>query len=208
MSWFSRLRNAIRPQRLDEDLADEMRDHMECRADALRAAGCQPEEARRQAAIGFGNVTKLNEQSRDVRLWAALESMLQDVRYTWRGMRKNPAFAVTAVLSLGLAIGANTAIYSIVDAAMLRPLPVPEPDRLVALAWPTRCVQLSGVSAVPRGSGKLGTLGTFHLPATRGGARAEAGCAVRESHPAICVGRLVLDSESSTGIGAAVFKRG
>jgi predicted permease len=58
------------------------------------------------------------------------------VRYAWRGMRKNPAFAVTAVLSLGLAIGANTAIYSIVDAAMLRPLPVPEPDRLVTLAMP------------------------------------------------------------------------
>jgi hypothetical protein len=136
MSWFSRLRNAVRPRQLDEDLADEMRDHMERRADALQAAGLRPEEAQRRAAITFGNITRLNEQSREVRLWAALESMLQDVRYAWRGMRKNPAFAVTAVLSLGLAIGANTAIYSIVDAAMLRPLPVPEPDRLVTLAMP------------------------------------------------------------------------
>jgi hypothetical protein len=76
MSWFSRLRNAIRPRQLDEDLADEMRDHMERRADALRAVGCPPNEAKRQAAIGFGNITKLSEQSRDVRLWAALESML------------------------------------------------------------------------------------------------------------------------------------
>jgi predicted permease len=136
MSWFSRLRNVIRPQRLDEDLADEIQDHIERRAASMRANGLAPDEAQRQAAISFGNITKLNEQSRDVRLWAALESMLQDVRYAWRGMRKNPAFAITAVLSLGLAIGANTAIYSIVDAAMLRPLPVPEPDRLVALAWP------------------------------------------------------------------------
>ncbi|HEY1947711.1 MAG TPA: ABC transporter permease [Bryobacteraceae bacterium] len=136
MSWFSRLRNAVRPRQLDEDLADEMRDHVERRADALRAAGCTPNEARRQAAIGFGNFTKLREQSRDVRLWAGLESMLQDVRYAWRGMRKNPAFAVTAVLSLGLAIGANTAIYSVVDAAILRPLPVPEPERLFTLGWP------------------------------------------------------------------------
>jgi predicted permease len=136
MSWISRLKNALQPQRLDEDLADEMRDHVDRRAAALRAAGWQPEEAQRQAAAGFGNITKLREQSREVRLWAALESMLQDTQYAWRGMRKNPAFAVTAVLSLGLAIGANTAIYSIVDAAMLRPLPVQEPERLFTLATP------------------------------------------------------------------------
>jgi predicted permease len=136
MSWFSRLRNAIRPRQLDEDLADEMRDHVERRADALRAAGCEPEAARRQAAIGFGNITKLREQSREVRLWVTLESLLQDARYAWRGMCKNPAFAITAVLSLGMAIGANTAIYSIVDAAMLRPLPVPEPEQLFTLAMP------------------------------------------------------------------------
>jgi predicted permease len=136
MSWFSRLRNALRPRQLDDDLADEMRDHMERRAEALRAAGREPEEAQRQAAIGFGNVTKLREQSRDLRLWAALESLLQDARYAWRGLCKNPAFAVTAVLSLGLAIGVNTAIYSIVDAAILRPLPLPEPERLLLLAYP------------------------------------------------------------------------
>ncbi|HMF79018.1 MAG TPA: ABC transporter permease, partial [Bryobacteraceae bacterium] len=137
MSWLSRLRNALRPQRLDEELADEMRDHMERRAARLCAEGWEPDEARRQAQISFGNVTKLREQSREMRLWAALESMLQDTRYAWRGLRKGPAFAVTAVLSLGLAIGANTAIYSIVDAAMLRPLPVPEPERLVTLAAPS-----------------------------------------------------------------------
>jgi predicted permease len=136
MSWISRLKNAFRPQRLDEDLADEMLDHVERRAAALRAAGWQPDEAQRQAATVFGNTTKLREQSREVRLWAALESMLQDTRYAWRGLRKNPAFTVTAVLSLGLAIGANTAIYSIVDAAILRPLPLPEPERLVMLASP------------------------------------------------------------------------
>jgi hypothetical protein len=86
MSWFSRLRNAIRPQQLDEDLADEMRDHMERRIVTLREKGVTPEEARRQATIGFGNITNLNEQSRDVRLWAGLESILQDVRYAWLGM--------------------------------------------------------------------------------------------------------------------------
>jgi predicted permease len=136
MSWFSKLQNALHPQRLDEDLAEEMRDHLERRADAIKAHGLNAEEARRQAQLRFGSTTRFREQSRDFRLWTGLESTLQDVRYAWRGMRKGPIFASTAVLSLALAIGANTAIYSIVDAAILRPLPVYEPDRLFRLASP------------------------------------------------------------------------
>ncbi len=136
MSWSSRFRNALHSRRLDEDLEDELRDHLERRAAALSERGLSPEEARRQASTRFGNTTLVREQSREIRLWAALESTFQDVRYAWRGMCKSPVFAATAVLSLGLAIGANTAIYSIVDAAMLRPLPVPEPERLFTLAFP------------------------------------------------------------------------
>ncbi|MBV9675794.1 MAG: ABC transporter permease [Acidobacteriaceae bacterium] len=113
-----------------------MRDHMERRAAALQGKGLDAEEAKRQAALRFGNRTKLQEQSREIRLWAALESAWQDTRYAWRGMRKSPAFALTASLSLSLAIGANTAIYSIVSAAMLRPLPVYKPDQLFTLAMP------------------------------------------------------------------------
>ena len=125
MSWFSRLMNALNPQRLDEDLAAEMRDHIERRAAALKAKGLDADEARRQAFVRFGRVTQLKEESRGIRLWAALEATSQDIRFAWRGMRKSPLFFATAVLSLALAIGANTAIYSIVDAAILRPLPVP-----------------------------------------------------------------------------------
>lgn len=136
MSWLSRLKNALNPSRLDEDLAEEMRDHLERRAAALNEKGLHTEEARRQAYIRFGNATRLREESRGIRLWAGLEGTLQDVRYAWRGMRKEPAFAATAVLSLALAIGANTAIYSILDAAILRPLPVPAPDQLFTLSWP------------------------------------------------------------------------
>ncbi|MEO8025002.1 MAG: ABC transporter permease [Bryobacteraceae bacterium] len=136
MSWFTRFRNAVSPRRLDEDLADELRDHIERRAADLTAQGVAPDEARRRAAAAFGNVTRLQEQSRDFHLWTAFESTLQDIRYALRGMRKSPGFTATAILSLSLAIGANTAIYSIVDAAILRPLPVPDPGSLIMLAWP------------------------------------------------------------------------
>jgi predicted permease len=136
MSFFSRLRNAIHPRRLDDDLRDEMADHLNRRAAAMREEGLSAEEAEHQAAKRFGNLTQLRERSRGFRLSATLETTLQDLRYAVRGMRKSPAFAITAILSLALAIGANTAIYSIVDAALLRPLPVPDPDRLFTLAFP------------------------------------------------------------------------
>jgi predicted permease len=137
MSWFSRFRNALRSQNLDRDLNEEMSDHLERRSETLHAQGLAPEEARRKALLRFGNVTQLHEQSREARLSTAVETTVQDVRYAWRGLLKSPGFSVTAIISLALAIGANTAIYSIVDAAILRPLPVPEPDRLVTLASPT-----------------------------------------------------------------------
>ena len=136
MSWFSRLRNAVQPRRLDGDLRDEMSDHLERRAAALREKGLPAAEAQRQASVRFGNVTRLREQSREIRLSTIVETTFQDIQYAWRGMLKSPAFAATAILSLALAIGANTAIYSIVDAALLRRLPVPEPDRLFTLANP------------------------------------------------------------------------
>ncbi len=133
MSWLTRLKNALNPQRLDDELAAELRDHVERRAEDLRAGGLSAAEADRQAALAFGNITGLREQSRELKLWTTLEGTSQDVRYAWRGLLRNPAFAVTAVLSLGLAIGANTAIYSIIDAALFRSLPLPQPDRLFTL---------------------------------------------------------------------------
>ena len=137
MSWFSRLRNALHTRPLDDALEDEIQDHLERRAAALREEGLSPAEARRRALAAFGSVTRVREQSRDIRMWAGLDSARQDVRYAWRTMRRTPAFTICALLSLSLAIGANTAIFAIVDAAMLRPLPVPDAARVFTLAAPT-----------------------------------------------------------------------
>jgi len=115
-------------------------------------------DAQQQAAAIFGNVTAIREQSREIRMWAAIESVSQDLRYAWRGMRRSPMLTVTAVLSLSLAIGAITAIYSIVDAAMLRPLPVPEPARLFTLAVP---------GGIQPGSGEAAERETFSYPLFR-----------------------------------------
>ena len=136
MSWLSRLKNTIRPQHLDAELADELRDHLERRIEHLESQGYPPHDARRRALQQFGNPARLQEQSRDYRLFAWLQNTLQDVRYALRVMRKNKAFSVTAIVSLALAIGANTAIYSIVDAALLRPLPLPHPEQLITLGFP------------------------------------------------------------------------
>ena len=136
VSWFFRLCNAIRSKDVDQEIAEEIEDHITQRAAELVRQGVEPAEARRQAARVFGNATLIREKTREMKLPIGLESVLQDVHYGWRSMRKSPGFTATAILSLSLAIGANTAIYSIVDAALLRPLPVPDPDRLVALATP------------------------------------------------------------------------
>jgi len=136
MSWLSRFHNTVQPRRLDDDLAEEVRDHIERRTAQLVEQGVSPVEAKRRASLAFGNATQLREASREIRLWSTMEGTLQDLRYALRGLRKNPAFALTAILSLSLAIGANTAIYSIVEASILRPLPVPQPERLFSLSSP------------------------------------------------------------------------
>jgi predicted permease len=133
MSLLRRLRDTFRPYRLDADLDDEFQSHLEQRIDDLIAHGAAPDEARREAARLFGNRARLRESThdRDVLVW--VQSMLQDLRFAARGMRRNPAYAAAAVLSLALGIGANTAIFSVLDGLLLRLLPVDDPERLVAL---------------------------------------------------------------------------
>lgn len=168
MSWFTRIVNALRPNRLDNDLSDEIRHHLESRAEDLEQQGLAPVEARRRAEHVFGNAARIREDSRDRRLSPALEAFSQDARFAWRGLLRNRVFSVTAILSLSVAIGANTAIYSIVDALLLRPLPVPEPHRLIALSTPES--DLSGTFSYPlytelgAAAGDLAALALFDMP--------------------------------------------
>ncbi len=129
--WLKRLSATINSRNLDDDLDDELRFHLEQRTDQLIAQGMDPEEARREALRRFGNRTLVKESARDRDILIWVETALQDIRYALRTLCRNPGFTATAILSLALGIGANTTIFSLIDALMLRMLPVRDPGRLV-----------------------------------------------------------------------------
>jgi predicted permease len=133
--WLKRLWVTLRPGRLDSDLADELRFHMEERIDGNLASGMPLEEARRDAERHFGNVTLLKERTRETEMLAWLESMMQDVRYAIRGFRTPPAFVLTVVGTIALALGLNTALFTLFNAYVLRPFAVRNPYSLYEFTW-------------------------------------------------------------------------
>ena len=118
-------------EKRDAELDREVRAHLELEAEEREQEGLTPEEARYAARRAFGNVVSNKEDARAAWGWTWLERLAQDGRYAFRMMRKNPGFAAVAVLSLALGIGGTTAVFSVLDAAVLRPLPVRDPERLV-----------------------------------------------------------------------------
>src|SRR5260370_930661 len=140
MAWIRRLGSLVEKQKLEDQLDQELQFHIEMRTQEFIATGMAPEEARHQAMRLFGNRLLLKEKTREMDTVAWLEALLQDLRYALRILLSSPGFAIAAVLSLGLAIGANTAIFSALDAVLLRTLPVDKPEELVRFsqALPTQ----------------------------------------------------------------------
>ena len=141
---FNRKRNA-------DDFAEEIRTHLELEADDLQREGLSEDEARRRAHIAFGNESVVRERFFLRGRWESLDKLLRDVRFSLRSLAHSPGFAAAAILTLALGIGANTAVFSVMNAVLLKSLPVADPDRLVYLR----------TSDTPKGTGTIDNHETF-----------------------------------------------
>jgi putative ABC transport system permease protein len=131
---WKRLTGTFASARRERELSAEMEAHLQMQTEDNLARGLSPDEARRQALLKFGGVESAKESYRDQRGLPQLETLAQDTRYAFRAMRKSPGFAAVAIFSLALGIAATTAIFSIVNSTLLRPLPYGDPARLVAIS--------------------------------------------------------------------------
>ncbi|HZD46641.1 MAG TPA: ABC transporter permease [Acidobacteriaceae bacterium] len=130
MQWFAQL---FSRRRRYEDISVSIQEHIEERTEELMAEGLPHAQAEQTARREFGNGALIEQRSREVWQWPALESILADLKFTFRRLRKSPGFAATVLLTLAIGIGANTAVFSVVNSVLLKPLPYPDSEQLVAL---------------------------------------------------------------------------
>ena len=128
-----RLSDLFSRKRRYDDISVSVQEHIDERVDELMEGGMARKEAEQAAGREFGNVTLLKERSREVWQWQRLESLLADLKHVFRRLGRSPGFAITVVLTLAIGIGANTAVFSVLNSVLLRPLPYPEPEQLVSL---------------------------------------------------------------------------
>jgi len=152
-AFFLRLRNLLYRDKLDRDPNNELASHLELHNADNLCSGMTPEEARRDALIRHGRLEQTKESVRDLRGLAFLETLLQDLRFGLRMLRKSPAFTAVAILTLALGIGANTAIFNVVHATLLQPLPMKHSDRMVVI-W---------VNNLEHGWSRIGPMGQDYL---------------------------------------------
>ncbi|HSB15581.1 MAG TPA: ABC transporter permease [Bryobacteraceae bacterium] len=142
MFWLDRFRS----RRFERDLDDELKFDLECRTQDNISAGMTPVEAHRQALLSLGGLEQTKEECRDVRPLAWIEVVTQDVRYGLRMLRRNPGFTLIAALSLAVGIGANSAIFSFIDAIATRPMPVPRVSEIIHISTTSPQFPEAGVS--------------------------------------------------------------
>ena len=168
MSFFKRLLGMTGRRELDRELDDELRSHIEMRTEELIASGIPADEARRRAIVAFGNREYVKEEARSFDTVQWLESFVQDVRFGFRQLFRNPGFTLIAVLTLALGIGANSAIFTVVNSVLIRPLPYSDPGRLVGWRGSQSMPDVIDVGRMSQALQSVGGWASWYLDLTSG----------------------------------------